>query len=496
MPRGCPGAHHKLITRLLLILNRATGEVNLLTTMLLAPTTAAIRTPSDWHKDPATPSRPPPLDTAGAGSRRPCLCRRRIRDPRAVLVPSIPPSLASSRGLQREIDTGLAALSSASDPHPDAMVIVEFDDDDDDLLGEEEPTPSRSALATVTVGPRCPYIPSSHELWRCPAPRPPPRCLPRWRVAAPPSPPLASWCKASSRRRRLHPLPVAALWGRPTHGFLHSAGFLSSLRPQAQPRPPPSSAEQAAVTVAASVAGRTPLVPRLQVAIPLPPPVVRRGQPPKARATGPHRPYAGGRVPPPPPPPPVLSRGILGSWPPPRPPPPQPPTVGSGCTRCAASKAPPFASGSTSHRSAAPSLSPGRAWIHGGRQAHLCPAGGHGWFYRGRSAQAPGFSLTASCGFALAALVADRVSADLLGKCFNFFGLNHVTAHCFRAPLLQLLSTRTSQELLPVAVHGSSYSYVPARSTRLWPGMCPASASSTLGSRGAAAPWGASSPPG
>jgi hypothetical protein len=121
-----------------------------------------------------------------------------------------------------------------------------------------------------------------------------------------------------------------------------------------------------------------------------------------------HRPNAGGRVPPPPPPPSVLSRGILGSWPPPRPPPPQPPTVGSGCTRCAASKAPPFASGSTSHRSAAPSLSLGRAWIHGGRQARLCPVGGHGWFYRGRSAQAPGFSLTASCGFALAALVADR----------------------------------------------------------------------------------------
>jgi hypothetical protein len=229
MPRGCPGAHHKLITRLLLILNRATGEVNLLTTMLLAPTTAAIRTPSDWHKDPATPSRPPPLDTAGAGSRRPCLCRRRIRDPRAVLVPSIPPSLASSRGLQREIDTGLAALSSASDPHPDAMVIVEFDDDD--LLGEEEPTPSRSTLAIVTVSPRCPYIPSSRELWRCPAPRPPPRCLPRWRVAAPPSPPLASWCEASSRRRRLHPVAVAAPWGRPTHGFLHGAGFLGSLRP-------------------------------------------------------------------------------------------------------------------------------------------------------------------------------------------------------------------------------------------------------------------------
>jgi hypothetical protein len=88
------------------------------------------------------------------------------------------------------------------------------------------------------------------------------------------------------------------------------------------------------------------------------------------------------------------------------------------------------------------------------------------------------------------------VPEDLLGKCFNCFGLNHVTAHCFHAPLLQLLSTRTSQELLPVAVHGSSYSYVPARSARLWLGMCPASASSTPGSRGAAAPWGASSPPG
>jgi hypothetical protein len=381
MPRGCPGAHHKLITRLLLILNRATGEVNLLTTMLLAPTTAAIRTPSDWHRDPATPSRPPPPDTAGAGSPcsgRPCLCRRRIRDPRAVLVPSIPPSLASSRGLHREIDTGLAALSSASDPHPDAMVIVEFDDDD--LLGEEEPTPSRSTLAIVTVSPRCPYIPSSRELWRCPAPRPPPRCLPRWRVAAPPSPPLASWCEASSRRRRLHPVAVAAPWGRPTHGFLHGAGFLGSLRPQAQPRPPPLRSKLP-----------SPLLLRWLVAPPRPPAAGRDPPPPRSyvaaspqrreRRVPIHRPYAGGRVPPPPPPPSVLSRGILGSWPPPRPPPPQPPTVGSGCTRCAASKAPPFASGSTSHRSAAPSLSLGRAWIHGGRQARLCPAGGHGWFY-------------------------------------------------------------------------------------------------------------------
>jgi hypothetical protein len=45
------------------------------------------------RRDPATPFHPPPSDTAGAGSPcsgRPCLRRRRIRDTRAVLVPSIP----------------------------------------------------------------------------------------------------------------------------------------------------------------------------------------------------------------------------------------------------------------------------------------------------------------------------------------------------------------------------------------------------------------------
>jgi hypothetical protein len=134
----------------------------------------------------------------------------------------------------------------------------------------------------------------------------------------------------------------------------------------------------------------------------------------------------------------------------------------------------------------------GCAWIHGGRQARLWPADGCGWFHRGRWAQASGFSLTAARGFALAALVADGGAG---GPPWEVLQLIRSEPRrrplSLRSSLLQLPSTRTSQELMPLVVRGSSYSYVPVRSTCSWSGMCPASASSTPGSCGEAAPWGA-----
>jgi hypothetical protein len=182
------------------------------------------------------------------------------------------------------------------------------------------------------------------------------------------------------------------------------------------------------------------------------PPVVRRGQPPRARAAGPHRPYAGGRTPPPPPPPSVPSRGIRGSGPPP--PPPPPPAVAARGFMADA------------RRASGPRVdADGFTEVVGcKRQASRSPPCG--------GSRSPHSSSTG-------------VPTDFLKKCFNCFGLNHVVAHCSRLSLLQLPSTRASQELLPIAVGGSSYSCIPARSARPWSRTCPASAS-TPGSRGAA----------
>jgi hypothetical protein len=137
-------------------------------------------------QDPATPFLPPQPDTDGAGSScsdRPCLRRRRIRDPHAVLVLSVHPSLASSHGLHKEIDSGRAAPSSASDHQP-----TPWSSWSSTTTSSVRRSPRRPALRwqPSRPAPAAPPRRSSSPARATPPRRPAPAAPPRSAVAAPP----------------------------------------------------------------------------------------------------------------------------------------------------------------------------------------------------------------------------------------------------------------------------------------------------------------------